>query len=192
MYSDHLTSTIVIVCWASWLAFWLVTSGWSKPVTERQNTRQRLSYTVLLLAGFVLALSDSRQWPILGRQLLSYSAWLAGLGAVLAVVGVGVTLWARRVLAGNWSADVTFKKDHELVTAGPYTLSRHPIYTGLTLLFVGTALIQGTLASVIAIGLAFISFLIKLAQEERLMTAHFGAAYATYQRRTKRIIPFVL
>ena len=58
-------------------------------------------------------------------------------------VGLAFSVWARVALGRNWSAEVTFKEGHELVASGPYGLVRHPIYTGLLLMGLGTAINYG-------------------------------------------------
>jgi len=87
---------------------------------------------------------------------------------------------------------VTFKQDHELIESGPYALARHPIYTGLIVMALGTAINYGR-----AIGFALLAALCgglwwKARQEERIMSTHFPEAYAAYKMRVRAIIPFVL
>jgi len=60
-----------------------------------------------------------------------------------AAAGLLFSVWARRYLGRNWSRAVTIKKDHELITSGPYSLVRHPIYTGLLVGLFGCALAVG-------------------------------------------------
>ena len=67
------------------------------------------------------------------------------LGVLGCVLGLLVTIWARRTLAGNWSSDVTFKQGHELMRSGPYRFVRHPIYTGLLVMGLGSAIEIGRL-----------------------------------------------
>jgi protein-S-isoprenylcysteine O-methyltransferase Ste14 len=100
-------------------------------------------------------------------------------------------MWARLILGRNWSGVVTLKEDYELVQRGPYRFVRHPIYTGLQSMFLSTAIAYGSLAAFIAVPLVFVSFWIKLSQEERLMVKQFPDDYPGYQRRVKRIIPFL-
>jgi protein-S-isoprenylcysteine O-methyltransferase Ste14 len=69
---------------------------------------------------------------------------------------------------------------------------RHPIYTGLLLAFVGSALARGELRGIVAVALACGSLWIKLRLEERWMRETFGAAYEAYSRRTAALVPFVL
>jgi protein-S-isoprenylcysteine O-methyltransferase Ste14 len=94
-------------------------------------------------------------------------------------------------LGRNWSGTVTFKENHELVVRGPYAYVRHPIYTGMMLMFLGTALAQGTFGALLSLPILFLSFWIKYRQEETLMIEHFGEQYRDYMKRVSAIIPFV-
>ncbi len=100
--------------------------------------------------------------------------------------------WRVTPSAGNWSGVVTVKADHELITTGPYTIVRHPIYTGLLLGFVGSAIARGEWRGVVAVVLVLASLWRKLLLEERWMREQFGEAYETYRRRVRALIPFVL
>ena len=110
----------------------------------------------------------------------------------IVLAGAAFTVWARITLGRNWSAEVTFKQDHELIESGPYALARHPIYTGLIVMALGTAINDGR-----AIGFGLFVALCgglwwKARQEERIMTRHFPDAYADYKLRVAAIIPFLL
>ena len=114
------------------------------------------------------------------------------IGAAICLAGLLVTIWARRTLAGNWSSDVTFKQGHELVKAGPYRFVRHPIYTGLLLMCLGSALDIGRLRGWLGLVLVFVGFWIKLKQEETLMLQHFPDDYPAYRKQVKALVPFVV
>ena len=101
-------------------------------------------------------------------------------------------LWARATLGRNWSGTVTLKENHEPIVRGPYRLVRHPIYTGLLAMLMATAIQQAHIAGMIGLILVFVSFWIKLSDEEELMRKQFPNQYAAYQQRVKRIIPFVI
>jgi protein-S-isoprenylcysteine O-methyltransferase Ste14 len=108
------------------------------------------------------------------------------------LAGAAFTVWARITLGRNWSAEVTFKQDHQLIESGPYALARHPIYTGLIVMALGTAIDYGR-----AFGFAVLIALCgslwwKARQEERIMSRHFPDAYAEYSKHVRAIIPFVL
>ena len=93
-------------------------------------------------------------WVILPR-----TKGLDCIALACVVLGLALTIWARIVLGKNWSSTVTFKENHERIVRGPYSLVRHPIYTGLLTMFFGTALSEGTLSGFIALPLVFSEFL---------------------------------
>jgi protein-S-isoprenylcysteine O-methyltransferase Ste14 len=113
------------------------------------------------------------------------------LGVVLTAAGLLFTVWARVHLGGNWSGNVTVKEGHTLVTNGPYRWVRHPIYTGVFLALIGTALAVGTARAFVGAGLILLGFVIKLRVEEARMRETFPADYGDYSRRTARLIPGV-
>ncbi|SPE60693.1 Isoprenylcysteine carboxyl methyltransferase (fragment) [Verrucomicrobia bacterium] len=107
-------------------------------------------------------------------------------------LGLIVTLWARWTLGGNWSSSVTFKQGHELIRTGPYRLVRHPIYTGLLVMALGTALDFGQFRCWLALPLMTTAFWVKLKQEEKLLLRHFPREYPLYKRQVKALVPFVI
>ena len=96
------------------------------------------------------------------------------------------------MLGRNWSGIVTVKQDHELVRSGPYRWVRHPIYTGLLIAFVGTAISRGEWRGVLAVLIVFAALWRKLQLEERWMIETFGDAYLRYRAEVRALIPFVL
>jgi protein-S-isoprenylcysteine O-methyltransferase Ste14 len=101
-------------------------------------------------------------------------------------------MMARRALAGNWSRAVAFKEDHELITTGLYRYVRHPIYTGVLLMVLATALFVGTLSAAIGFIIIVLGLWSKLRAEEELLTKHFPKEYPAYKDRTKALIPYVV
>jgi protein-S-isoprenylcysteine O-methyltransferase Ste14 len=87
---------------------------------------------------------------------------------------------------------VQLKQDHELIVRGPYSIVRHPIYTGLLLAFLGSALAIGQWRALLATAIVAISFWRKLRLEERWMRELFGDRYVNYMRRVKALVPWVL
>ncbi len=145
----------------------------------------------ILIGGFLLAKGRRLSDP-LNHRVIPHVEALAWTGVVLCVAGLTFCIWARFTLGRNWSGVVTLKGGHELITSGPYALARHPIYTGLLTMFVATVIVLGHVAGIIAMPFVFVSFWIKLRSEENLMLKKFPDEYAAYQKRAKRIIPFIL
>ena len=108
------------------------------------------------------------------------------------VIGASFGVWARFTIGTNWSVDVTLKEDHELIERGPYALVRHPIYTALFTMLLGTAIAYGQYENVVIFVAAVVIFTIKMRAEEHLMTEAFPDQYPEYRRRVKAIVPFLV
>jgi protein-S-isoprenylcysteine O-methyltransferase Ste14 len=178
--------------WLSWAAYWWISSRNVKATVRHESMASRLSHIgPLVLAGILLTVPNL---PVrfLGDRFLPLATWPFGVGAALTASGLLFTVWARRHLGANWSATVTIKESHELIVGGPYALVRHPIYTGILLAFMGSALAIGQWRGVLAVALAALAFWRKLRLEERWMQQQFGDAYRAYCRRVRALIPFVL
>ena len=114
----------------------------------------------------------------------------ASLGLVLFALGLALAVWARLHIGRNWGTPMTQKVEPELVTSGPYHLVRHPIYSGILVAGVGTA-IALSWVWLIAVVLAGIYFLYSATVEERYLTEQFPDSYPQYKHSTKMLVPFV-
>ena len=182
----------VLACWIIFLAVWLLAAISTKRSVYRESRAQRLRYSILLIAGYFLLIRGHRLPYPLGARVLPQIEVIAWAGAALCVAGLAFCIWARVTLGRNWSGAVTLKEGHELIERGAYRLVRHPIYTGLIAMFLATVIVLGHAGGIAGLVLVFISFWIKLSDEERVMLKQFPDQYAAYQQRVKRIIPFVL
>lgn len=119
-------------------------------------------------------------------------AWLPWAGLALMAAGLAFRAWSIRVLAQQFTVDVSVRPDHELVRRGPYRLLRHPSYTGALATFLGFALALGTWASLLVVMLPVtLAFLHRIRIEERVLSEAFPQAYPAYARDTWRLLPFV-
>ncbi len=161
-------------------------TGQAKQTTVR---RRGTGFVFLILLLFLFS-PLSLTGPLAETYFVT-SAITKTLGVLLTAAGVGFAIWARRYLGGNWSGTPSLKKGHTLVTGGPYSIVRHPIYTGILAGVVGSTLVLGTYSSLLVIALTLAVLLVRVRQEEGLMLGQFGDEYREYQRRVKRIIPLV-
>ena len=192
MQTYPLALNIISDCWILFAVTWLLAALWTKQSVYQESRAQRLRYAIpIVLGGFLLAKGRRLSDP-LNHRVIPHVEALAWIGVVLCVAGLAFCIWARFTLGRNWSGVVTLKGGHELITRGPYALVRHPIYTGLIIMVVGTVVVLGHIAGIIAMPFIFVSFWIKLRYEEKLMLQKFPDEYAAYQRRVKRLIPFIL
>lgn len=182
---------IITGCWVYFIVYWVVSAARSKKILERQNLLSALAHRLPVGLGWWLMVF--RQFPPpLNTRVIPHIALTILAGTVICVLGLYVTIWARRTLAGNWSSNVTFKQGHELIRTGPYRFVRHPIYTGLLIMMLGTAIEAGLLRFWVGLALVFVGFWIKLSQEEQLLKQHFPEEYPRYQKEVKALVPGIL
>ena len=129
---------------------------------------------------------------MLRERFLPLADWAVWAGAVLTLGGLLFTVWARVHLGRNWSGIITVKQGHELITSGPYRVVRHPIYSGLLLAFMGSALARAKWQGVLAVVLVVWALWRKLRIEERWMRKEFGSRYQEYARCVAALVPFFL
>ena len=181
---------IIIILWGIFGSYWLYYSVGNKDDAYKLKSTTRMlvwfSLVVILLFGR-LSLPVKN---ILDIEVL-YKSNLSGItGDLICGLGVIISIWSRKIIGTNWSSVVTLKKDHELVQNGPYKYIRHPIYTGMILALIGTAIVLGNLKALIIIIVIVAGLIKKSIDEEKLLTANL-AEYSEYKKRTKRLIPFV-
>jgi protein-S-isoprenylcysteine O-methyltransferase Ste14 len=181
---------ILFGCWAAFLLYWLISSFAVKATVERKSLSSSLPYRIATSLGAIMLAKLNWHWP-LNIPLTPHTFLTAWIAAALCVAGLGIAIWSRWTLAGNWSSDVRFKQGHELIQTGPYRFVRHPIYTGIILMCFGSAILFGQLHCWLGALVMGIGFWIKLKQEETIMLQHFPG-YAEYRKRVKALVPFVL
>jgi protein-S-isoprenylcysteine O-methyltransferase Ste14 len=119
--------------------------------------------------------------------------WIFYAGIFLMFLGVLVRQYAIAILGSFFSLSVQIAEDHKVVDKGPYRLVRHPSYTGILITFIGLGLAVQSLGAVLVLLLFFgISFGYRMSVEERTLLSGLGSDYASYMKRTKRLIPFVI
>jgi protein-S-isoprenylcysteine O-methyltransferase Ste14 len=117
------------------------------------------------------------------------TTWVRILGVVLLVCSTAFTLWARFALGTMWSSAPTVKVQHQLRTTGPYGVTRHPIYTGLLGMVIGTVLLGRLGQWLLLVPAGFLFVEIRIHQEERLMLEAFPETYPQYRRVVPQLIP---
>jgi protein-S-isoprenylcysteine O-methyltransferase Ste14 len=186
-----IAGSIILSCWIIFLAYWLISALTVKRTAEPQRLLSALAHRIPVgLGWFLLAFQGLP--PPMNLVLIPGTEWARVIGAVVCVFGLCGTIWARWTLAGNWSSNVTFKQGHELVKTGPYRFVRHPIYSGLLVMCLGSAIEIGRLRCFLSLLVVGVGFWIKLKQEERLLLRHFPDEYPDYQRQVKALMPFVI
>jgi protein-S-isoprenylcysteine O-methyltransferase Ste14 len=184
---------IIPALWLLFAVYWAVsaigakrslgTTAWWKQGLLRGGIAV-LTLAAIHLAGAGHALRGAQSYQ-------AHSVLLGAIGAALVLLGVGLAIFARVYLGRNWGMPMSRKEEPELVTGGPYTLVRHPIYSGIILAMLGSAIGESIIWA-LPLVLFAPYFIYSARREEELMREQFPAQYPDYMRRTKMIVPLVL
>jgi protein-S-isoprenylcysteine O-methyltransferase Ste14 len=179
----HTLKIAVIVIWVVFALYWFGSAFGAK---EGKGSRRRIPLNGVTALAVVLLLRF-----LGGGSLAVHSPVLGVIGVVVLVSGIAVAVWSRAHLGRNWGMPMTQKAEPELVTSGPYRLVRHPIYSGLLVAVLGTALVTNLLGlAVVAVMTGYFYYCATV--EERNLTVTFPVAYPAYRAETKMLIPYVL
>lgn len=189
---------IYTVHWAFWGAFGLTRvilrsrdrnrAADPAPISQKETTAP---FSLALLAfhavAFALMYFGIGYAVIPGRV----PNWFPGqrvLGTLVIAGGAALVVSAL-VYFRSWRFRATIDKSHALATGGPFRILRHPIYIGLNLLALGTALWVPTAIVWAAFVLMAIGSDLRARAEETVLKQAFGASYREYCARTRRFIP---
>jgi protein-S-isoprenylcysteine O-methyltransferase Ste14 len=178
----------ITVCWSAFVVVWLVTANYN--VTRAPAQRQRSWYgtgalPIVVISIVIRVLVPAADW----RSVTFHAPWARFLGLVILLAATVLTLWARFALGLMWSAVPAIREGHQLRTSGPYSITRHPIYTGLLGMMLGTLLVAAAGPWIVPfpVGLILLEFKIRI--EERFMTAEFPEEYPRYRMRVPQLVP---
>ena len=181
---------IIVVVWVAFWTYWLIAARGAK--SGQSGGWNRL--IGLRVALVVVVIFVVRAFGLRGHSGLRSAATdpvLAGVGLALFLLGLALAVWARLYIGRNWGTPMSHKDKPELVTTGPYHRIRHPIYSGLILAMIGTALAT-TLYGLIAAAALGGYFIYSATREEAYLTEQFQDTYRAYKHSTKMLIPFIL
>jgi protein-S-isoprenylcysteine O-methyltransferase Ste14 len=179
------------VLWLAWLAYWFVAARDVKPARRQESWANRLLTIALIVPAALLMAVRGRWLPWLGGRFLPDTMIVYLLGLLLVMAGLAFAVWARVYLGRNWSGTVTVKENHELIRSGPYAIVRHPIYTGLLLAMLGTAIVVGEWRGLLSLCFLGLAFWFKLRREERFMADSFPDTYPSYCAQVSALLPLM-
>jgi protein-S-isoprenylcysteine O-methyltransferase Ste14 len=186
----ELSHTLIPALWLIWVVGWMVAALDVKRTRWRESRATAVYNRAPVVLGLLMLLFPHWLPEVVTRRLVPSGPELPALGTLLVLLGLLLAVWARWHLGRNWSGIVTLKEDHTLIKSGPYRLVRHPIYSGIALALVGTALAIGAAYGFIAMALILLGFALRIQLEEARMRDTFPE-YADYCRHTARLIPGV-
>jgi protein-S-isoprenylcysteine O-methyltransferase Ste14 len=177
---------------ASWLLFggyWLFAALGAKKPVKTEGVGERFTHIFLMTVGFFMLYGDTFRFGALNHRFLPGESWIAWVGAVPTAVGVLFAIWARYTIGKEWSGEVQIKENHQLIRSGPYAHIRHPIYTGMLLALIGTAVAVGEYRAILGVVLLLIGFVRKAKKEEIFLASEFGPAFDDHRRHTGFFLP---
>jgi protein-S-isoprenylcysteine O-methyltransferase Ste14 len=186
---------VTTALWLSFLAYWVVSALFAKRSVGRRGAWRGIAFrAALILAVAFASLSSAVGDVMLGVERafgLGSNPFVVGTGIALCALGLALAAWARAHLGRNWGVPMSLRRDHDLVTTGPYAFSRHPIYGGILIALLGTGMAEGPLSLELFV-VFFVYFTYCATVEERDLDAQFCGEYRSYRLRTKMLVPFIV
>ena len=185
-----------VVMVLSWVAFVIVFATQKKAPSSPDKKRDPISILGIALQGvsYAIVWIIRRPWftPMFPSNK-TLEIGLAVLTMVLAVASVWFCGAAVRTLGKQWSLAARVLEGHKLVTEGPYSVVRNPIYTGMFGMLLATSLaVSHWIALSMAVVVFAIGTFIRVRSEEKLLREAFGAEFDEYAHRVPAVIPFII
>jgi protein-S-isoprenylcysteine O-methyltransferase Ste14 len=182
--------SIIAGLWLLFVVYWAVAA-----VGAKRNASSRLwrggiglRLVLILLIATVLRFPSLRDFLAEAQRSTSHSDILGWTGVALCALGFGLAIGARWYLGSNWGMPMSRKEQPELVTSGPYAFIRHPIYTGLIVAMLGSAVGVNIYWAVMLVPVGAY-FIYSARREEAVMLQQFPEQYAAYMARTGMLAP---
>ncbi len=201
MWMGMWPDTAIYIPWWIWAVTWIVGALWANRTIKRPGMSREWLYRVVALAGFGFLLGGAAHyanghlklgpWPgLMGEHVWAPPLEIGWTMVALTALGFAFAWWARIHLGRLWSGSITRKEGHRVIDTGPYAIVRHPIYTGILLAGVASAVAMGTLHAYLGALLLIIGYWIKAKLEERFLREELGPAdYDAYRRRVPMLVP---
>lgn len=179
----------IVGAWLIWLVTWILAAGWSARVASHHDLGAESPSRVLTLAAIVMLLMS--YWPVVWGVLWITPPTIGWSMFLLVVLGLAFTWTARLHLGPLWSSTSAPTEDHRIVDTGPYGIVRHPVYAGLLLAVIATAIERGRIEAIAAALVLIAGVSLRAKLEERFLRRDLGdEVYGSYRRRVPMLVPF--
>jgi protein-S-isoprenylcysteine O-methyltransferase Ste14 len=181
--------TLILIFAVAWTALGLY---WGAPGKAAQSGEFKWyrPLRLLVLAGvFALLFWNATAIGFLGKRFVPDLLLLGALGFAAALTGMFVSSWARILLGRYWSDKVILQTEHQLIRSGPYSCMRHPLYSGVLLAVLGTALVLGEWRGLLSFAVLLANYAIKAKKEERILAERFGSDFAAHAACSGFLLP---
>jgi protein-S-isoprenylcysteine O-methyltransferase Ste14 len=176
--------------WIAFTLYWGRASIGDSTISGSESRGSRFIHEILVNTAFLLLfLQIFPHIPARAYRFLPASTILTTAGLILQIAMLILAIWARFHLGLHWRGVIAILGNHRLIRSGPYRVVRHPIYTAMLGMFVGTAMVSGGLYALLGLVLAALAYWRKVRIEEQYLLQAFGEEYARYSRITPALIP---
>jgi protein-S-isoprenylcysteine O-methyltransferase len=177
---------------AFWAVLWIARAAAGERAARVESPASRLLHLAIMALAFWLLFRKDPDLGPLSLRIFPDGPLLEYGGLIITSAGLAFTAWGRAILGRNWSAVVTIRQNHRLIRTGPYRWVRHPIYSGLLLAMLGTAIYFGQWRGLVGMAVGLTGFWMKARLEETFLIEQFGEEYIEYKKEVKALIPSVL
>jgi protein-S-isoprenylcysteine O-methyltransferase Ste14 len=184
--------SIIAGLWLVFVAYWAVAAVGAKRSTGTRlwSGGIGLRLILILLIAVVVRSPALRELLAETQRAASHSDIFGWTGVVLCGLGFGLAISARWHLGSNWGMPMSRKNQPDLVISGPYAYIRHPIYAGLIVAMLGSAIGVNIFWAVMLVPVGAY-FIYSARREESVMLQQFPEQYAAYMARTGMLVPRV-
>jgi protein-S-isoprenylcysteine O-methyltransferase Ste14 len=185
--------SVIPALWILFTLYWVISARFAKRNIGRAARWKHVGMRAALLVLVVIALSNAtlRHGLRAAQSYQSSHAFMIAIGIIMVAVGIAIAVSARLQLGRNWGMPMSQQENADLIMTGPYAYVRHPIYSGIILGMLGSAIGHSaawTLPLVVFGGY----FIYSARREEELMCRLFPDVYPAYMARTNMLVPYVL
>ena len=184
-----ITGLVLSGVWITFWVYWFVTAFLMRSSYKRMQSSGSVLLLIILVVAIWSIVTELGPSPAMHLIPENTGTELAGLS--ITILGLALAVWARVHLGRYWSARPGIKQDHQLIRTGPYRFVRNPIYTGLLVGYIGTAIVIGAFWAFVLIIFLLAAFLMRIREEEKLLLGGFGEEYEKYRREVKALIPYL-
>ncbi len=182
-------SYLIKILWLVFVSYWVVSALKTRRTRKKEPFAWRYGVMFVEVLGFTLLFNGDADIGLLGHRIFPRIYALGIVSVVLVWAGIALAVWARWHLGEYWSGRITLKEGHKLIRTGPYARLRHPIYSGLDLAAIGSALAIDRWRCVVGVCVIILGFWIKAKREEALLAGQFGEEFQEHRRQTGFLLP---